>query len=94
MGCPIHSGQVAMAKFFDTFIDPNRITFDVRGEVVCVVTASVWRDAVLSVEFPSGGSVRQPAHLHYQFVTSAAGQQQLEVLLFDIGSGIVFSVFC
>ena len=49
VGCPVHSGPAARARFFDTFIDPNRITFDVRSEVVCFESASVHRAPVLKL---------------------------------------------
>ena len=72
VGCPAHAGRAAVAKFFDTFVAANRITFEVRSESVCAARASVWRDVELLVEFPSGGSARQPAHLHYQFDDGSA----------------------
>ena len=81
VGCPVHSGREARAKFFDTFIAANRITFVVRSELVCVASASVWRDVELLVEFPSGGSALQPAHLHYQFDDSRTDGRKLPQLV-------------
>ncbi|MEQ9010516.1 nuclear transport factor 2 family protein [Algiphilus sp.] len=71
VGARPHCGAIAIARFYDTFIAPNRIVFEVAYEGVCDDT--VWRDVTIHTHMATGLSLRVPAHLRYQLRAQPSG---------------------
>lgn len=59
------TGQDAFSRFYDTFIAPNTIMFDVRKDIVC--DNDIVRDATINIDMGSA-SISVPTHLHYELV--------------------------
>lgn len=63
VGSRPHVGPAAIACFYDTFIAPNGIAFDVERDVVG--GRSVVRDLHIATTMSTGATVRVPMHLRY-----------------------------
>ncbi|WP_043652221.1 nuclear transport factor 2 family protein [Nocardia thailandica] len=63
VGSRPHTGPAAIARFYDTFIAPNDIAFDVARDVVGGRT--VVRDLFIATTMSTGATVRVPMHLRY-----------------------------
>ncbi|MCM6773489.1 ketosteroid isomerase family protein [Nocardia sp. CDC159] len=68
VGSRPHVGTAAIERFYDTFIAPNSIVFDVEHDVVCGM--SVFRDLAIEITM-AGVALRVPMHLRYDLVRSA-----------------------
>lgn len=66
VGSKPHVDADAISRFYDTFIAPNDIRFDVDHDIVCGQTVA--RDAVIRITMGSGLQVSVPAHLRYELV--------------------------
>lgn len=66
VGSRPHVGTAAIERFYDTFIAPNVIRFDVRHDVVCGQT--VFRDLTILTTMRSGLTLGVPMHLRYDVV--------------------------
>ncbi len=63
VGSRPHTGRAAIERFYDTFIGPNGIAFDVEHDVVCGST--VYRDLSIETTMSTGVTLRVPMHLRY-----------------------------
>ncbi|WP_067540011.1 nuclear transport factor 2 family protein [Nocardia crassostreae] len=63
VGSRPHIGRDAIDRFYDTFIAPNGIAFDVDNDVVCGMT--VFRDLTIATTMSTGVTLRVPMHLRY-----------------------------
>lgn len=68
VGSAPHVGAAAIGRFFDTFIAPNTIEFDVHHDVVAGM--SVLRDLTVSTTMSTGVTLRIPMHLRYDLVSA------------------------
>ncbi len=59
-------GHGALGRFFDTFIAPNEIVFDVRQDMVC--GNHVLRDLTINLKMSPKVSATVPMHLLYELV--------------------------
>lgn len=59
------TGQDALSRFYDTFIAPNTISFDVKKDIVC--ENQIVRDLTIIIDMGSA-SISVPAHLRYELV--------------------------
>ncbi|MGW5385013.1 nuclear transport factor 2 family protein [Nocardia sp. NPDC003963] len=66
VGSAPHTGTDAIARFYDTFIAPNDITFDVAHDFAG--PATVLRDLTITITMSTGARVRVPMHLRYEVV--------------------------
>lgn len=66
VGSRPHIGESAIGKFYDTFIAPNTIVFDVENDVVAGM--SVLRDLTIHTTMSTGVTVHIPMHLRYDVV--------------------------
>ncbi|MEN4449438.1 nuclear transport factor 2 family protein [Mycobacterium sp. SM3041] len=66
VGSTPHVGAEAIGRFFDTFIAPNRIEFDVEHDVVAGMSAL--RDLTVRTTMPTGVTLYIPMHLRYDLV--------------------------
>ncbi|MEU4315131.1 nuclear transport factor 2 family protein [Nocardia sp. NPDC024068] len=66
VGSTPHTGYDAIARFYDTFIAPNEIVFDVAHDFTG--PATVLRDLSITITMASGARVRVPMHLRYEVV--------------------------
>lgn len=66
VGSRPHVGKRAIERFYDTFIAPNSITFDVDRDVVCGM--SVFRDLTVNTVMSTGVTLRVPMHLRYDLI--------------------------
>lgn len=64
VGSRPHAGPDAIARFYDTFIAPNDIRFEVTHELACGDT--VVRDVVIQTCMATGMTVAVPAHIRYE----------------------------
>ncbi|EKT78151.1 hypothetical protein WSS_A33965 [Rhodococcus opacus M213] len=69
VGSRPHVGTAAIARFYDTFIAPNSITFHVTRDVVCGM--SVVRDLDLETRMSTGVVLTVPMHLRYDLVVES-----------------------
>jgi len=69
VGSRPHEGRAAIERFYDSFIAPNRIAFDVDHDLVCGM--SVIRDLTIATTMASGVTLRVPMHLRYDLVDEA-----------------------
>lgn len=69
VGSTPHVGTAAIGRFFDTFIAPNTIKFDVKHDVVAGM--SVLRDLTVYTTMSTGVTLQIPMHLRYDL--SSAG---------------------
>lgn len=63
VGSRPHSGRAALEKFYDTFIGPNEIAFEVDHDVVSGMT--VFRDLTIKTTMSTGVTLPVPMHLRY-----------------------------
>ncbi|MDG3012767.1 transporter [Rhodococcus sp. D2-41] len=66
VGSRPHQGREAIGRFYDTFIAPNTIVFDVDHDVVCGST--VFRDLTIVTTMSTGVTLNVPTHLRYDLV--------------------------
>ncbi|RDI50099.1 transport factor 2 (NTF2)-like protein [Nocardia mexicana] len=66
VGSRAHVGTAAVERFYDTFIAPNGIAFDIEHDVVCGMT--VYRDLAIETTMSTGVTLRVPMHLRYDVV--------------------------
>lgn len=66
VGSRAHTDADARDRFYDTFIAPNDIRFDVAHDIVCGRTVA--RDVVIRITMGTGLEVTVPAHLRYELV--------------------------
>lgn len=78
VGAKAHHGPVAIDRFYDTFIAPNAITFEVAHELVCGDV--VVRDVTIHTRMGTGLRVSVPAHLRYQLAEDATGALRIRRL--------------
>lgn len=69
VGSTPHVGPEAIGRFFDTFIAPNTIRFDVAHDVVAGMT--VVRDLTVYTTMSTGVTMRIPMHLRYDLVSDS-----------------------
>lgn len=67
VGAAPHRGPDAIARFYDTFIAPNDIVFDVAHDFAG--PATVVRDLAITITMSTGAQVRVPMHLRYEIAT-------------------------
>lgn len=68
-----------LSRFYDTFIAPNTICFDVQRDIVCGL--HVVRDLSLSITMAPGLVVNTPMHLRYELC-----QQQGQLKIFRLAA--------
>lgn len=78
VGARPHCGAEAIARFYDTFIAPNEIDFEVAREGVC--EDIVWRDVTIHTRMATGLAISVPAHLRYQLTELASGNMRIRRL--------------
>lgn len=78
VGARPHRGPEAIARFYDTFIAPNEIVFEVAHEGVCEDT--VWRDVTIHTRMATGLALSVPAHLRYQLMEVPSGAPRIRRL--------------
>jgi len=66
IGSKPHEGRAAIERFYDTFIAPNHIAFDVEHDIVDGM--SVMRDLTLTSTMSTGLAIPVPMHLRYDLV--------------------------
>lgn len=66
VGSRPHRGRAAIGRFYDTFIAPNSIAFNVEHDVTCGM--SVMRDLTIRTGMPGGIVLDVPMHLRYDLV--------------------------
>lgn len=66
-------GDDELARFYDTFIAPNEIRFEIRDDFVVGLDAA--RDARIHTRVPGGFEIVVPAYLLYQLVERDGGLQ-------------------
>lgn len=64
VGSAPHTGHEAITRFYETFIAPNDIVFEVAHDFAG--PATVLRDLTVSITMPTGARVRVPMHLRYE----------------------------
>ncbi len=74
VGSKPHTTPAAIERFYETFIAPNQIHFDVEHDVVCGNT--VIRDLIIETTMSTGLKVDVPTHIRYELVEE---QGQLKV---------------
>lgn len=68
VGSRAHAGPDAIARFYDTFIAPNTIHFEVAHELACGDTVA--RDVIIHTRMPTGLALGVPAHIRYELTGS------------------------
>lgn len=63
VGSRPHIGRAAIERFYETFIAPNGIAFDVEHDVVSGMT--VFRDLSIATTMSTGVTLHVPMHLRY-----------------------------
>lgn len=71
IGSRAHAGGYAIERFYETFIAPNKIRFEVQQDVVCGHT--VVRDVSIVTVMPTGLTVSVPTHIRYEMAESPQG---------------------
>lgn len=71
VGSRPHAGRAAIGRFYETFIAPNEITFDVDHDIVCADT--VVRDLHVTTRMSTGAEIRIPMHLRYELADHNGG---------------------
>lgn len=71
VGSKPHDGRVAIENFYDTFIAPNTLSFNVSHDIVCGM--SVMRDLDILSVMSTGVRVTVPMHLRYELVEANGG---------------------
>lgn len=77
VGSAPHRGYDAIARFYDTFIAPNDIVFDVAYDFAG--PATVVRDLTITITMSTGARVRVPMHLRYE-ITEEDGDLRISHL--------------
>ncbi|AYF74306.1 hypothetical protein D7D52_11005 [Nocardia yunnanensis] len=77
VGSRPHVGRAAIERFYDTFIGPNGIVFDVHHDVVCGNT--VFRDLTIATTMSTGVTLHVPMHLRYD-LTEVDGELKIRAL--------------
>lgn len=87
-----------LSRFYDTFIAPNEIRFDVDQDIVCGL--HVMRDITIEIRMSPRVTVRVPVHLLYELVEEAgtlkvsrlaAHWELLPMLKQQMASGLAFA---
>ncbi|MCP9620609.1 hypothetical protein FOH10_24625 [Nocardia otitidiscaviarum] len=71
VGSRPHRGRAALERFYDTFIAPNDIAFEVDHDVVCGMT--VFRDLTIHTTMSTGVTLPVPMHLRYDIAEGDGG---------------------
>ncbi|MGV0625557.1 nuclear transport factor 2 family protein [Mycolicibacter minnesotensis] len=71
VGSTPHVGTAAISRFYDTFIAPNTIEFDVKHDVVAGM--SVLRDLTVRTTMSTGVTLQIPMHLRYDLASPEPG---------------------
>lgn len=71
IGSRPHAGPQAIERFYETFIAPNNIRFEVDQDVVS--GHSVVRDVSIVTVMPTGLTVSVPTHIRYELTESPQG---------------------
>jgi hypothetical protein len=71
VGSRPHVGPDAIARFYDMFIAPNTIEFEVARDLVCGTT--VMRDLTVHTTMGPGVELHIPMHLRYELVPVPGG---------------------
>lgn len=66
VGSKPHQGRDEIDRFYETFIAPNAIRFDVKQDAVCGDT--VVRDLIIETRMSTGLRVDVPTHIRYELV--------------------------
>eukprot|EP00510_Aplanochytrium_minuta_P005469 CAMPEP_0184018002 /NCGR_PEP_ID=MMETSP0954-20121128/7879_1 /TAXON_ID=627963 /ORGANISM="Aplanochytrium sp, Strain PBS07" /LENGTH=312 /DNA_ID=CAMNT_0026299359 /DNA_START=85 /DNA_END=1023 /DNA_ORIENTATION=+ len=66
VGAPVHTN---LSMFYDAFISPNDIEFDVIEDWVDIRRWKVYRNVIIHIEMRNGTQMLQPAHICYSFNT-------------------------
>ncbi|MBL1078150.1 nuclear transport factor 2 family protein [Nocardia sp. 2] len=77
VGSRPHIGRAAIDRFYDTFIGPNGIAFDVTNDVVCGST--VFRDLTIATTMSTGVTLHVPMHLRYD-LAEVGGELKIRAL--------------
>ncbi|UGT41348.1 ketosteroid isomerase family protein [Nocardia yamanashiensis] len=77
VGSRPHIGRAAIERFYETFIAPNGIAFDVTNDVVCGTT--VFRDLTIATTMSTGVTLHVPMHLRYD-LAEVEGALRIAVL--------------
>jgi hypothetical protein len=59
-------GNAPLSRFFDTFIAPNQIAFDVKKDIVCA--NHVVRDLTINIQMSEHVQAQVPMHLLYELI--------------------------
>ncbi|GAA5069635.1 nuclear transport factor 2 family protein [Nocardia callitridis] len=68
VGSAPHTGHQAIGRFYDTFIGPNTIEFQVDRDMIHSAVNTVVRDLTLRTTMSTGATIIVPMHLRYQLV--------------------------
>ncbi|WP_040791685.1 nuclear transport factor 2 family protein [Nocardia paucivorans] len=82
VGSTPHIGRAAIERFYDTFIAPNTITFDVAHDFIARDPdgpASILRDLTIRITMSTGAAVHVPMHLRYE-LAQVAGELRIDHL--------------
>ncbi|ONM48125.1 nuclear transport factor 2 family protein [Nocardia donostiensis] len=71
VGASPHTGTAAIERFYDTFIAPNSIAFDVEHDFAGPGT--ILRDLAIEITMSTGATVRVPMHLRYELAGTDRG---------------------
>jgi hypothetical protein len=71
-------GDDELSRFYDTFIEPNRISFEIIEDFVA--SWEVARDVIIHTILPTGLSIMVPAHLIYR-LREVEGELKIHQLL-------------
>lgn len=77
VGSKPHMGREEIGHFYDSFIAPNQINFDVDKDSVCGMM--VMRDLIIETTMSTGLRVDVPTHIRYELVEEA-GELKIEHL--------------
>lgn len=77
VGSTPHIGRAAIERFYDTFIAPNTITFDIAHDFAG--PATILRDLTIRITMSTGATVHVPMHLRYELVETA-GEPRIDHL--------------
>jgi len=71
VGSKPHNGRQEIENFYDTFIAPNQLSFNVSNDIVCGMC--VMRDLDILSVMSTGVRVTVPMHLRYELVEEGGG---------------------
>ena len=71
VGSSPHRGRAAIGNFYDTFIGPRQISYDLDADLV--VGATVLRDLTLAIQMSSTLTMQVPAYIRYDLKDTAGG---------------------